>query len=712
VNIRVNLPDAGPILVSKKLTVLELVEKTFPNKISLAVGAYINKQSQISDLRTPLENEDHVQIVFIPSNEALEVIRHSAAHVMAQAVQEIWPEVKVTIGPVIDNGFYYDFDSPRAFHPDDLEKIEIKMKEIIDRKLEVKKAVWPKEKAISIFKEMKEHYKVEIIKDLDESEVSVYSQGNWFDLCRGPHVNNLSQIGAVKVLRQSGAYWKGDEKNNQLQRIYGTAFHTKKDLKQYLKDLEEATKRDHRKLGKEMGLFYFSDLSIGSPFFTGAGTVIYNELQQFLRDMYFKYNYEEVITPQVFSSELFKRSGHVKHFAENMYPVLKHLTQQEQAAGFHWLVDDKIRDKESRRQEELKKSGSANFTGALYNDSTQFPSGFSPKEHKMLHSQDLLFLKPMNCPGHCVLYSFQKRSYRDLPWKVADFGRLHRREKTGVLHGITRVHSMCQDDAHIFCTPEQLEQEIENLLKMFKEVYGKLGLNDYKIVLSTRPEDSMGEDAVWNKAEDTLSSVLEKSNIPFEIHPGEGAFYGPKLDLMFVDAMNRSWQLGTLQCDFNMPRAFNLKYVDHNNQEKTPILLHRAILGSLERFIGVYLEHTAGHLPPWLAPTQVLFINISKDQESYIKECTQQLKSLGVRAQADIRGEKLGYKIRSARLKRVPCIAVAGKREQNSGTLSVRLKDGINSPWEKEIFIKKILKTVKEKQLDFSFELSPNNKEN
>lgn len=648
---RLYLPSDGPIDVSEKITVLELAQRQFPKKVDRVVGAFINKDKEVSDLRTPLTNGDHVNLVFLPSLESLEVIRHSAAHVMAQAVQELWPDVKVTIGPVIENGFYYDFDSPRPFHPEDLEKIEQKMKEIIKRKLEVKKEIWPKEKAISTFKKMGEHYKVEIIEELQEPEVSVYKQGECFDLCKGPHVNNLSQIGAIKVLHQSGAYWRGDEHKGQLQRIYGTAFHTEKELKQHLRNLEEVAKRDHRKLGKEMGLFHFSDLSTGSPFFTGAGTVIYNELKQFLREMYFQYDYEEVITPQVFNAELFNRSGHKQHFSDNMYRV----------------TDD--HDVSSKEEQAVRE----------------------------------FFLKPMNCPGHCVMYAFHKKSYKDLPWKVADFGRLHRREKKGVLHGLTRVNSMCQDDAHVFCTQDQLETEIENLLKMFTEVYKKLGLDEYKMVLSTRPEDFMGDEKVWNKAEDTLSSVLERSKIPFDIHPGEGAFYGPKLDLMFVDAMKRSWQLGTLQCDFNMPKVFNLKYVDSDNKERTPILLHRAILGTLERFIGVYLEHTSGHLPLWLSPVQVLLVNISRDQENYIKECADKMKSLGMRVKMDIRGEKLGYKIREARLKRTPFMAVAGEREMQSNTLSIRLRNGESVSLETDVFIQKILKLIKNREKDISF---------
>ncbi len=677
-NMRVYLPDSGPIDVSEKLTVFELVGKLFPEKASVTVGAFINKSREVSDLRTVLKEGDHIKLIFLPSEEALEVVRHSSAHVMAQAVQELWSDVKVTIGPVIENGFYYDFDFPDSFHPEYLGRIENKMKEIIKRGLDVRREIWPKEKAVSVFKEMDEHYKVEIIEELNEPEVSVYRQGKWFDLCKGPHVKNLSQIGVVKVLRQSGAYWRGDENKARLTRIYGTAFHAEKDLKEHLRNLEEAGKRDHRRLGKEMGLFYFSEFSTGSPFFTGAGACIYNELKQFLRTMYFQYGYEEVITPQVFSSDLFHRSGHTRHFAENMYPVeVENVKFDIKSTG----------------------SGSRDTANVVCDGPAESTEGFSSTKTERARK---FFLKPMNCPGHCVLYSSRNRSYRDLPWRVADFGRLHRREKKGVLHGITRVNSMCQDDAHVFCSPDQLEGEIENILKMFQEVYRQLGLNEYTVALSTRPADSMGEDAVWNKAEEVLSSVLEKSRIPFKVHAGEGAFYGPKLDLLFVDAMKRTWQLGTLQCDFNMPKAFNLKYMDSNNTEKTPILLHRAVLGSLERFMGVYLEHTGGHLPLWLSPVQVLLINISRDQEKYVRKCADDIKSTGVRVEMDLRGEKLGYKIREARLRRIPCVGVVGEKEMKSQSLSLRLQGRDNIFLEKEIFIEKILKFIQTRELDIS----------
>ena len=656
----VHLSDLGAVELTAPATIQQVVKQFCSKKAPFCVGAFINNSPEVSDLRTPLKEGDKLDMVCIPSNSALEVVRHSSAHVMAQAVQELWPDIQVTIGPVIENGFYYDFASPKPFLPEDLEKIEVRMKKIIQRKLKVTKELWPKKKALSFFKEIKEHYKVEIIEGLSEEEVSVYRQGEWLDLCKGPHVENLSQIGAVKVLRQSGAYWRGDEKNPQLQRLYGTAFHTEKDLRKHLQNLKEAEKRDHRRLGKEMNLFYFSELSPGMPFFTGAGTVIYNELQNFLRKMYFQYGYEEVISPQVFHADLFNKSGHTEHFLENMYPVLQKSIQVEHSA-FRF-----VGDKESP------------------------------------NTTSLSFLKPMNCPGHLALYAFQKKSYRNLPYRVADFGRLHRREKRGVLHGLSRVSAFSQDDAHVFCTPKQMEEEIKSILDMFHNIYHQLGLNEYKVFLSTRPKNFMGEEAVWDQAESALAQALKSRNMPFEIQKGEGAFYGPKLDMMFVDAMQRAWQLGTLQCDFNMPKAFNLKYTDQDNKEKTPVLLHRAILGSMERFIAVYLEHRAGHLPLWLTPVQLLLLNISKDQEDYIRELTRKAKSLGLRVEGDLRAEKLGYKIREARLRRIPLMAVAGDREKQAQSLAFRSREGKNKVLSVEEGLEKIKKIIQARSLDIS----------
>jgi len=648
-SMRLHLSEIGSVDCPEKSTVWQVAERVCPKKVHQVVGAFINQKKDISDVRTPLKDNDHVHLVCIPSQEALQVVRHSAAHVMAQAVQELWPGTQVSIGPVIDHGFYYDFDSAQRFQPEDLQKIEKKMQQIIQSEMDVTQETWTKEKALSVFQEMGESYKVRIIQELDKSEVSIYRQGNgkgsWLDLCRGPHVKNLSQIRAVKVLHQSGAYWRGDENQEQLQRIYGTAFHSEKELKQYLHHLEEAARRDHRILGKQMGLFHFSELSPGSPFFTPDGTVVYNALKSFLRNLYKKYHYEEVITPQLFHEKLFQRSGHKEHFVKNMYPVL------------------------TTHRSDVKAS-------------------------------EEFFIKPMNCPGHCVLYSFKKRSHKDLPWRVADFGRLHRREKKGTLHGITRVNSMCQDDAHIFCTKKQLKGEIQSCLEMFQEVYSTLGLDHYQIHLSTRPPQSMGEDEVWNMAETTLQDVLKENNIPLNIQEGEGAFYGPKLDWCTTDAMNRTWQFGTLQCDFNMPKAFHLKYVDHDNTIQTPIMLHRAVLGSLERFIGVYLEHVGGYLPLWMSPTPLVLMNISRDQEEYVQQLEQQLLSVGVRVATDLRGEKLGHKVRDSYMKRVPCLAIIGAKEQAQSKVSVRFQQ--SKPWlmDRDLFVQKIGEIIQTKQFN------------
>jgi threonyl-tRNA synthetase len=519
---------------------------------------------------------------------------------------------------VIDTGFFYDFDSPRTFNEDDFAKIEKRMSEIVAKDIPLVRKNMPVDEAIATFTKMGERFKVEIIEDLKtkgETEVGIYYQGDtWFDLCRGPHIQSTGQIKAFKLLTTAGAYWRGDEKNPMLQRIYATAFGDKKELEQYLHQLEEAKKRDHRKLGKELGLFMFHAMAPGSPFFTGKGAAIYNGLQKYLRELYMKYNYQEVITPQIFDTELFKVSGHMANYKENMY-----------------------------------------FTKI---DERDFAS------------------KPMNCPSHCLLFAGDKHSYRELPLRMADFGRLHRFEKSGVMHGLTRVRTFCQDDAHIFCSMEQLQSEIAGFMKLLNEVYQKLGMTNYKIYLSTRPEKRMGSDEIWDTAEGALKKALEGMNMPYEINPGDGAFYGPKLDIMFVDAIQRPWQLGTLQCDFNLPLNFDLKYTGEDNQEHHPVMLHRAILGSLERFIGVYLEHCAGHLPAWLAPVQVAVLNVTDRVNPYCEEIEKSLRAQGVRVEFDRRNEKLNFKIREAQVQKVPYMLIVGDKEAETRTLSLRLRDG------------------------------------
>ncbi|MFN7453919.1 MAG: threonine--tRNA ligase, partial [Pseudobdellovibrionaceae bacterium] len=616
--IRIVLPDGSQKVFDHEPSTLEVAQSIGPRLAKETLGAKLNGSKEVVDFRLPLKDGTRLEIVTTKSPEAVEVIRHSAAHVMAQAVQEIWPDVKVTIGPVIDSGFYYDFDSPRNFSEEDFEKIEKKMAEIVAQDLPLVRENMKTDQAIETFKKMGERFKVELIEELKskgESEVGIYYQGkNWFDLCRGPHIQSTGQIKAFKLLSVAGAYWRGDEKNPMLQRVYATAFGDKKDLDQHLHNLEEAKKRDHRKIGKELGLFYLHPLAPASPFFTGRGTVIYNELQKYLRELYFKYDYKEVITPQIFDVDLFHRSGHYANYKENM---------------FFTKVDER---------------------------------DFS--------------MKPMNCPSHCLLFASEHHSYRELPLRMADFGRLHRFEKSGAIHGLTRVRTFCQDDAHIFCTMEQLQTEIAAFMSLLNEVYGKLGMSNYKIFFSTRPDQRMGSEEFWDLAEGALEKALKSLNLPYTINPGDGAFYGPKLDIMFVDALNRPWQLGTLQVDPNLPQAFDLKYIGEDNSEHRPIMLHRAILGSLERFIGVYLEHTAGHLPTWLAPTQVQILNVTDRVNGFCEELLSDLRGYGVRVDFDRRNEKLNFKIREAQMGKVPFMIIVGDKEAEKRSVSVRLRTG------------------------------------
>lgn len=665
-----------------------------------AVGLKIKGHEGISDIRSLLKDGDEVEMLCLPSPESLEIIRHSAAHVLAQAVQALWPDVKVTIGPVIKDGFYYDFDTDRKFTPQDLEKIEREMKKLLKKKYEVTKEVWPFEKALKYFGEEGETLKQEIIKDLGEKEVSIYRQGPWLDLCRGPHVQHLGQIGAVKVLSLSGAYWRGDSENKQLQRIYGTAFHNEKDLQFFLKQQEEAKQNDHRSIGKKLDLFWFSPLSPGTPFFTAAGTSVYRCLQNFLREKYREQGYEEVITPQVFSGELFECSGHAKHFAENMYPVLDNSNQWE-GAGLKHFFKNSPEKKQTEDTLKLQQDGSPDFTGAVYDDRTKFPEGFSPKDHGM--TRELSFLKPMNCPGHCLLYKKERWSYRDLPLRIADFGRLHRRESKGALHGLTRVKSFCQDDAHIFCSSDQLLAEIQKSIKMLEDIYRTLGLNDYSISLSTRPEDRMGSEALWDQAENTLRSALKALNLKFIEEPGEGAFYGPKLDISVRDSFSRSWQLGTFQCDFNLPEAFQLEYINEKGERERPIMIHRAVLGSLERFIGLYLEHRRGRLPLWLCPLKAIILPIGESDKNFSKEIKKKLEKEGVSCKIDDRNEKLSYKIRQAQLLQIPYMIVIGKKEAQTGLLSLRLREGKSLQLSIDVIKEGLLKEIKERALGSLF---------
>lgn len=627
------LPDGKKLEFDKEPTVLEVASRIGAGLAKATLGAKFNGQPDVQDLRALVPNGTKIEIVTTKSPEGLEVVRHSAAHVMAQAVQALWPDVKVTIGPVVENGFYYDFDSPRTFSPDDFEKIEKKMMEIINADLEIKREEMDAEQAKATFAKLGEKFKLELIDDIvaktGTKTVGIYHNGDqWFDLCRGPHVQRTGQIKAVKLMSIAGAYWRADETREQLQRVYATAFTDKKDLDQYLSRLEEAKKRDHRKLGKDLGLFMFHPYAPGSPFFTGKGTVIYNELVGLMRDLYREFGYQEVITPQVFDVELFKTSGHFQNYRENMY----------------FAAIDKSAQKE-------------------------VIEGADERQASM---------KPMNCPSHCLMFAAEKHSYRDLPLRVADFGRLHRFERSGVMHGLTRVRTFCQDDAHIFCRPDQMQAEIVDFMKLTMKTYEILGMTEFKLLVATRPENRMGSDEVWDQAEGALMKGLESLGLKYGISPGDGAFYGPKVEIHFVDAIGRSWQLGTIQIDYNLPQAFGLEYVGDDNQAHRPVMLHRAILGSLERFIGVYLEHTSAKLPTWLAPTQAVLMNVTDKQDAYANECLAALKSMGVRAEYDARNEKLGFKIREAQLQKIPYMLVVGDQEVRDRTVTIRLNDGRN----------------------------------
>lgn len=639
--IQIILPDNSVRTFDHEPTAYEVALAIGPRLAKDTLGAKINDFNEVIDLRIPLKDKTRLQLITIKSPEALEIVRHSAAHLMAQAIQQIWPEVKVTIGPVIDSGFYYDFDSPFNFAEEHFERIEKVMADLVKKDLAITRENWPIAKAIEVFQKMNERFKVELIQGLaaqGETTVGIYHQGDWFDLCRGPHVQSTGQIKAFKLMSVAGAYWRGDEKNPMLQRVYATAFLDQKDLDHHLKMLEEAKKRDHRKLGKELGLFMFHEWAPASPFFTGRGTVIYNELTRYIRELYQKYDYQEVITPQIFDIDLFKTSGHYMNYKENMY-----------------------------------------FT--------------KPDEREY-------GLKPMNCPSHCLLFGSEKHSYRELPLRMADFGRLHRFEKSGSLHGLSRVRTFCQDDAHIFCSFDQLKSEIFKFIEMLNIIYQTLGMPNYKLFLATRPENRMGSDEYWDRAEKALAEAVTDMNLEFSYLPGEGAFYGPKLEMHFVDALGRSWQTGTIQVDPNLPEAFDLKYTGEDNKEHRPIMLHRAVLGSLERFISVYLEHTAGHLPVWLTPTQVVILNVTDRVNSFCETVMQDLKNENVRVDFDRRNEKLNFKIREAQMMKTPFMLIVGDKEAEQKSVSIRLRDGSMHnfiSWDKAKEI--ILKTIKERKL-------------
>jgi len=567
------------------------------------------------DLWRPVTADAVVEPVSERSALGLEILRHSTAHLMAQAVQSLYPGTQVTIGPTIEDGFYYDFAPPTPFTVEDLPKIEARMRELAKADLRVERRELSKAQARELFEAAGEHYKVEILAGIEQERVSIYRQGEWMDLCRGPHVPSTRYLKAFKLTSVAGAYWRGDEHNAMLSRIYGTAFADKEALEEHLRLLELARARDHRKLGREMGLFMFDPIAPGSPFFLPKGAIIYNELVAYMRRLYRRYGFQEVITPQIFKNQLWQTSGHWEMFRDNMF-----LTTDGENPG-----------------------GELDYA-----------------------------VKPMNCPSHAVIYGAEKRSYRDLPLRLADFGRLHRAERSGTLHGLTRVRAMAQDDAHIFCTAEQIGEEIDLNLRMLGEVYSALGFARIELKLATMPAQHLGDEASWQRTEATLAQAMERNGFSYEINPGEGAFYGPKIEIYVPDALRRKWQVATIQLDFNMPERFDLKYTTSSGEEARPVMIHRAILGTLERFIGLLLEHTGGVLPFWLAPEQARVLPLSEKVESYAKELGRLIEQAGFRAHCDLRNEKLGFKIRAAELAKIPFMVVVGEREAESRSVSLR----------------------------------------
>ena len=608
-SIEVRLPDDSLRQLPEGATGADLAGGIGARLLDAALAVKVD--GHLVDLKAPLVNGSKVEIVTSKMPESLDLIRHSTAHLLAHAVKRLYPNARVGIGPVIEDGFYYDFWVDKPFTPEDLPVIEAEMRKVVAEGIEVVREDLSRDAAMARFEAMGEPLKVEVVSGIPSGDtISGYRQGDFYDLCRGPHVPSTAKLKAFKLLSIAGAYWRGDEKNQMLSRIYGTAFHSQKELDEHLKRLEEAKARDHRKLGKELGLYSFHPEAPASPFFHPKGTQVYNELVTYIRELYFKYGYSEVITPQILDVALWKTSGHYENYAENMY-----------------------------------------FTTA------------EEREYAV---------KPMNCPGHCLMFGSQKHSYRDLPIRYADFGRLHRYERSGVTHGLTRVRTFCQDDGHLFCTPEQIKTEMAAFLALLTEVYDTFGFEGMRVALSTRPEKRLGSDEIWDAAEAALGEALKEAGMPYTLNPGEGAFYGPKIEFQILDALKRPWQLGTLQVDYMLPERFDLKYTRADGTEGRPIMLHRAILGSLERFMGILVEHTAGAFPAWLAPVQVAILPITDRAHAFSSEAAARAKTHGLRAELDLRNESLKAKIREAQLAKVPYMLVVGDREAEARTVSVR----------------------------------------
>lgn len=607
--INIIFPDGSAKEYVKGITLEEIAASISPSLKKKAVAGKVN--DRLFDLHRNIEQDAKIQIITMDSDEGVEVARHTAAHILAQAVKRIYGDVKLGVGPVIENGFYYDMDLANSIAVEDLPKIENEMQNIINENLKMERVEITREEAKKLFQDINDHLKLELLEAIPENElVTIYKQGEFVDLCRGPHLPSTGYLKAFQLTHVSGAYWRGDSNNQVLQRIYGVAFSSQKELENYLQFLEEAAKRNHRKLGNELELFMFSEEAPGMPFYLPKGQIVRNELESFLREIQQKYDYQEVRTPIMMNQGLWEESGHWDHYKDNMY--------------------------------------------------------FSEVDNKSFA------LKPMNCPGHMLIFKHKLRSYRDLPIRMCEFGQVHRHEFSGALNGLLRVRTFCQDDAHLFVTPEQIESEIKSVLKQIDYVYRTFGF-EYEVELSTRPEDSMGDDELWKQAEESLENVLKSLNYKYRVNEGDGAFYGPKIDFHIKDALQRSHQCGTVQLDFQMPEKFDLNYIDERNEKRRPVVIHRAVLGSFDRFLGILIEHFGGAFPTWLAPVQVKVIPVSTlVHEQYTKEIEEKLKSVGLRAERDARSEKLGYKIREAQLQKIPYILVIGDKEMENGSVNVR----------------------------------------
>ena len=611
-DVKIILPDGSAKEYAAGTTLGEAVKQLSNSLAKKVLAANVN--GELTDLREELVDGAEVAFLTFEDDGGKHTLRHTASHILAQAVKRLWPEAKLAIGPAIDKGFYYDIDMEHTLTPEDLGKIEKEMSRIVKENLPITKSVMSRQEAIEFFKSKNEDYKVELIEDLPEDAViSCYAQGDFIDLCAGPHVASTGKVKAFKLQSIAGAYWRGDEKNKMLQRIYGTAFEKKEELDAYLHLLEEAAKRDHRKLGKELGLFVIKEEGPGFPFFLPKGMALRNELENFWREVHHDFDYEEIRTPIILSKHLWETSGHWDHYRENMYTT---------------IIDD--------------------------------------EEYA---------IKPMNCPGGILVYQNEMHSYRDFPLRYAELGLVHRHELSGALHGLFRVRAFTQDDAHVFMLPSQMQSELMKVIELFDRIYSQFGLK-YHVELSTKPDNAMGDDAIWEAATEALRNAIEAKGIPYVINPGDGAFYGPKLDYHIEDSLGRTWQCGTIQLDMNLPERFQIEYIGEDGQKHRPIMIHRACFGSMERFIGILTEHYAGAFPTWMAPVQVKILPISEKHVEYAKELAKQMHRDYVRVEVDDRSEKIGYKIRQAQMAKVPYMLVVGDKEVEEGTVNVRKHGG------------------------------------